>query len=96
MQKNVKSAKNQANAKQHPAAKLLFFENYSLSSSKLWSKNSGRRNSKQYTKIKSVCFNEAIWLMTMKMRLKIRNRSHIYNINGPRAKQGHKYTKYKI
>ena len=34
--------------------------------------------------------------MTMKMRLKMRNRSHIYNINGPRPRYGHKYTKYKI
>ena len=35
-------------------------------------------------------------LMTMKMRLKMKNRSHIYNINGPRPTHGLKYTKYEI
>ena len=35
----MKLAKNQANAKQHPEAELLLFENYSHSSSTLSSKN---------------------------------------------------------
>ena len=35
----LKLAKNQANAKQHPEAELLLFENYSHSSSTLSSKN---------------------------------------------------------
>ena len=35
----LKSAKNQAHAKQHPEAELLLFENYSPSSSTLTSKN---------------------------------------------------------
>ena len=26
----------------------------------------------------------------------MKNRSHIYDINGPRPKHGHKYTKYKM
>ena len=30
------------------------------------------------------------------MRLRMKNRPHIYNINGPRPRHGHKYTKYKI
>ena len=34
--------------------------------------------------------------MAMKMRLKMKNRSHIYDINGPRPGHGHKYTKYKM
>ena len=34
--------------------------------------------------------------MTMKMRLKIKNRSHRYDINTPRPKHGHKYTQYKM
>ena len=29
----------------------------------------------------------------MKMRLKIKNRSRRYDINTPRRRQGHKYTK---
>ena len=35
-------------------------------------------------------------LMAMKMSLKMKNRSHIYNINGPKPRDGHRYTKYKI
>ena len=34
--------------------------------------------------------------ITMKMRLKIKNRSHRYDINTPRRRQGHEYTKYKM
>ena len=34
--------------------------------------------------------------MTMKMRLKMKNRSKRYDINRPRRRHGHKYTKYKI
>ena len=35
-------------------------------------------------------------LMTMRMILKMKNRSQICNINGPRPIHGHKYTKYKM
>ena len=35
-------------------------------------------------------------LMTMKKGLKMKNRSHICNINGPRPSHGLKYTKYEI
>ena len=45
----LKLAKNQAKAKQNPAAELLLFENYSLSSFKLPSKNN-RKYSKKYSK----------------------------------------------
>ena len=34
--------------------------------------------------------------MTLKMRLKIKNRSHRYDLNRPRSRHGHKYTKYKM
>ena len=34
--------------------------------------------------------------MTRKTRLKIKNRSQIYDINRPRARHEHKYTKYKM
>ena len=34
--------------------------------------------------------------MTMKMRLNMNNRSSRYDINRPRHRHGHKYTKYKI
>ena len=32
---------------------------------------------------------------SMKMRLKIKNRSRRYDINRPKPRRGHKYTKYK-
>ena len=91
----LKLAKNQAKAKQHPEAELLLFENYSISSSTLSSKNN-RRYSKNCTDSKYVCLNEVIWLVTMKMRLKMKNRLHRYDINGPRPGLRDKYTKYKI
>ena len=51
--------KSQAKTKQHPEAQLLLFENRSLSSFELSSKNN-KRNSKIYTNNKCVCFNEVI------------------------------------
>ena len=33
--------------------------------------------------------------MILTMRLKMKNRSHRYDINRPRPRHGHKYTKYK-
>ena len=75
----LKFAKNQAKAKEHPQAELLLFDNYSLSPSRLSSKNN-RRYSEKYTKNKCVCFNDVIWLMKTKTRLKIKNRSQIYDI----------------
>ena len=72
----LKFAKNQAKAKQHPQTELLLFDNYLLSSSMLSSKNNGRYSEK-YARNKCVCFNEIIWLMTMKMRLEINEINHI-------------------
>ena len=37
-----------------------------------------------------------IWLMTMQKMLKMKKRSHRYNINRPRPTNGHKYTKCKM
>ena len=31
----------------------------------------------------------------MKMKMKIKNRSYRYDINGPRSRHGHKYSKYR-
>ena len=49
-----------------------------------------------FKKNKYVCLNEIIWLMTIIMRLKMRNRSHRYDINRPRPRHEHKYTIYKM
>ena len=45
---------------------------------------------------KYVCLNEVIRLMAMKIRLKMKNRSHRYDINRHRSRYGHRYTKYKM
>ena len=34
--------------------------------------------------------------MTIKMRLKMKSRSSRYDINRPRRRHGHRYTKYKM
>ena len=34
--------------------------------------------------------------MIIKTRLKMKNRSQMYDINRPRPRHGHKYTKYKM
>ena len=47
-------------------------------------------------KNKYVCLNKVVWLMTIKMRLEVKKRSHRYDINRPRLRHGHKYTKYKM
>ena len=91
----LKLAKNQVKPKQHHKSELLLFENFSLSSSTLPSKNNWRY-SKKFTKNKCVCFNEVISLMTTKMRLKKKSRSHKYDINRPRPRYRHEYTKYKM
>ena len=65
--------KKQAKTKQHPKAELLLFENYSLSSSTLSSKNN-RKYSKKCAKKQVLLFNDVIWLITMKIRLKMKIR----------------------
>ena len=51
---------------------------------------------KRFQLMDYIHFNEAKWLMTMKVRLKVRNELHIYDTNRPRPKHGHKFTKYKM
>ena len=58
-------ATNQANAKQHPEAELLLFENYSHSSSKFSSKDNSTYYQKQAKKRS----------MSLKMLMKIKSRS---------------------
>ena len=88
-------AKNQAKAKQHLQVEAFLFENYSLSSSTLSS-----RNNKAYSKIfanEQVCLsNEITWLIIMKIKIKTKNASHSYDKNRPRPRQGYKHTKHKV
>ena len=53
----LKLTKNQTKVMEHPEAKLLLFENYSLSTSMLSSKTN-MRYPKKCAKHKCACFNE--------------------------------------
>ena len=91
----MKFAKNQAKAKQHPEVELLPLKSYSLSSSTLSSKND-KRYSEICAKNKYFCFHVIILLMTVKMKLNMKNRPHRYGISKPRPSHKHKYTKYNM
>ena len=85
---NLKLAKNQANAKDHLEAELLLFENYLSSSSTFLSKNNRTIKNKQ--KNKCACIHEIILVIILKMK----NRSHRYDID--RIRSWHCHTlKYK-
>ena len=90
----LKLVKNQANAKQHPEAELLLFENCSHSSSTLSFKKT-MIHSKNNKNNKCICIPEIIRLIIMKMKMKMKNRSHRYHIHRPRSRYRHKYIKYK-
>ena len=42
-----------------------------------------------------VCVHEIIRVTTLKMEMKMKNRSHRYDMNRPKSRHGHKYSKYK-
>ena len=50
---------------------------------------------KNKQKNKCVCVHEIIGLVTMKMKVNMKNRPHRYDINRPRSRQGYKCSKYK-
>ena len=62
--------KKQANAKQHPEAELLLFENFSHSSSTLSSKNN-RTYSENKQKNNCACIHEIIRSIIMKIKMKM-------------------------
>ena len=47
-------------------------------------------------KNKYVCIHEIMRLIIMKMNMKMKNRSHRYNINKPRPSHEQKYSKYQV
>ena len=91
----LKLTKNQANAKQHPEAELLLFENY-LSSLSMASSKTNMRYSKICAKSRCVCFNEIVWLIIQKVKVKTKNRSHRYHINRTKSRHRYEYTEYKM
>ena len=50
---------------------------------------------KNKQKKKCVCIHKIIWLIIMKMKVKMGNRSHRYDINRPGSRNEPKYTEYK-
>ena len=89
----LKIAKTQVKAKQNPEAELFLLETIStflLFYPKLiWDT---LRNAQKT----SICFNEIIWLIIMKIRLKVKNESHRCDINRTRPKRGYKCTEDKM
>ena len=90
----LKLAKNHAKAKQHPGAGFSLFENY-LPSLIMLSSKTDMRYSNKCTK-NCVCFQEIIWLIILKMRVKIKIILDRYDINRIRPRHGYEYTNYKI
>ena len=88
----LKLVKHQANAKQHSEAELQLFYNYSHSSTTLSSKIIAHIL-KNKRKSKCLFIHEITRLTIMKMKMKIKNRSHRYGKNRPRSRYGHKYSK---
>ena len=72
----LKLAKNQANAKQHPAAELLLFQNFSHFSSTLSSRHNGHIL-KNRQKNKYACIHQMTQLLITKMKMKMK-KDHIY------------------
>ena len=50
---------------------------------------------KNKPKNKGVFINDITRLIIMKMKMEMKNKSHRYDINRPRSRHGHKYSKYK-
>ena len=42
------------------------------------------------------CIHEIIWLIRMKMKIEMKNKSHRYNTNRSTRRHGYKYRKYKM
>ena len=88
----MKLAKNQANAKQHPEAEFLTSNIGILHPGYHLIIRSHILKNKQ--KDKHVCIHEIMQLIIMKMKTKIKIDSRKYEMNRPRCRHGHKYSKY--
>ena len=69
------------NVKQHPELELLLFEIICFIHPRYHPEIIGQilKNVRK----KDICLNEVIWLMTMEIRLKMKRRSHRYDMNRP-------------
>ena len=78
----LKMAKNQRNAQQNPEATLLSKNNW------IYSKKQAKNN--------FVRIHEFMRVIIMKIKMKMKNRSYIYNMHRPtRSRHGHKFSKCK-
>ena len=78
----LKMAKNQRNAQQNPEATLLSRNNW------IYSKKQAKNN--------FVRIHEIMRVIIMKIKMKMKNRSYIYNMHRPtRSRHGHKFSKCK-
>ena len=60
------------------------------------SSQTNMRHSEKCAKNKCVWFNEIVWSIIMKMKLKVKNGLYKYGKNRTRPRHGHKYTKSKM
>ena len=91
----LKLAKKQANAKQHPEAELCGYLTIVHILHPLYHPKIIGHTLKDKQKNKSICIHKIIRLIIMNMNMKKKNGSHRYNINRPRSRHGHKYSKFK-
>ena len=73
---------------EHTEAKLLLLENYPR-----YSYTSSHKIIDHKQKNKCVCIHQIIQLIIMKMKVKMKNRSHRYDNNRPCSRDGHKDSK---
>ena len=74
---------------------LKLFEIYSHFSSMFLSKNIKIYSKKQAKEQLRSCSHEIVRLIIIKTIMEIKNTSYRYDINRPRSRHGHKYSKYK-
>ena len=77
-----KLAKNQANTKQHPEAELCYLKIIHILHLSYNPEVQGNIQKNKW-KNKSVCSQEIVRLIIMKMEIKMKNRSQRYDINRP-------------
>ena len=86
--------KNQAKIKQHREAELLLLKIIRFLQTHYHSQIIG--DVLKIYKKQMHLFEWFIWLTTTKRRLKMKNRSHRYDMNRPRPRHGHTCTKYEM
>ena len=79
--------------KQHPEAKFSLFDDYLHSLYTLSARKIIRGILRKMQKSKGLLIYEITRLIIMKIKMKMKNRSHRCGKNRPRCRHGHKYSK---